>query len=172
MFDWEPAFCHLVVSRHCTVLCCATVCDMPKSASPTQYFLKQDSASLWCSGRELGMFTVYCSSKGFLLWKQPSEENFCWPVLMERDGSGTWWKLCSKTLRANKPEPSVKTGMGTGAVGAGGPCGDVVSHTNPVPLACFAGWKCSSSLPKSVMWQQTDIPLFLAAKATMSWLLS
>lgn len=43
MFDWEPAFCHLVVSRHCTALCCAIACDMQKSALPTQYFLKQDS---------------------------------------------------------------------------------------------------------------------------------
>lgn len=42
VFDWEPAFCHLVVSRHCTALCCAIACDMPKSALPTQYFLKQD----------------------------------------------------------------------------------------------------------------------------------
>lgn len=43
MFDWGPAFCHLVVSRHCTALCCAIACDMPKSALPTQYFLKQDA---------------------------------------------------------------------------------------------------------------------------------
>lgn len=131
MFDWEPAFCHLVVSRHCTALCCAIVCDMLKPASPTQYFLKQDSASLWQWART---WYVYCL---LFLERLPSVEATLWGKLLLAclDGKGWRWHLVEALFKDSqgkqKPESSVKAGMGTGAVGAGGPWGEVVSHANP-----------------------------------------
>lgn len=124
----------------------------------------------WCSRQEFCVFTVYCSWKGFICWKPSSEESFCQLILMRRAGGGILFK-------DSQGKKSRALGKGWYREGVceereGGPCRAVVSHANPVPPACLAKWKCSSSLPKNVMWQHTDIPLFLAAKAARSSVLS
>lgn len=110
-------------------------------------------ASTWC---------VYCSWKGFLHWKTLSEENFCQLILMGKASGGTWRNLCSKTLKGKKSRALGKGWHGEEVCGKieNGLCREVMNRANPVPLACLAKWKRSSSLPKNVMWQHTDFPYF------------
>lgn len=62
------------------------------------------------------MFTDYSSWKGFLSWKQASEENFCWLFLMVRPGGDTWWNIWSEILRVDTTDLMVKAGKVRGAV--------------------------------------------------------
>ena len=173
MFDWEPVFCHLVVSHHCAALRCAIMCAMLKSALPTQRWLKQDSCpdavdkNLVCL-----LFTVL--GKASFVGSHP---------LRKISASLSWWEGLVVALgeisvqRLSREEihslwQRLVQGGGLWREREGGPCRAVVSRANPVPPACLAKWKCSSSLPKNVMWQHADIPLFLAAKAAMSSVLS
>lgn len=170
MFDWEPAFCHLVVSRHCTALCCATACDMPKSALPTQYLLKWDSCPD-AVGKNL-VFTVLgkASSVGSHPLRKISASLSWWEGTVVALGEISVQRLSGEEIHS--PWQRLVRGGGLWREREGGPCRAVVSRANPVPQACLAKWKCSSSLPKNVMWQHTDVPLFLAAKAAMSSVLS
>lgn len=173
MFDWGPAFCHLVVSRHCTALCCAIACDMPKSALPTQYFLKQDACPD-AVGKNLVCLLFTVLGKASSIGSQPqtkiSASLSWWEGPVAALGEMSVQRLSGEEIHSHCQMLAQEGGLWRER--EGGPCRVVVSCANPVPPACLAKWKCSSSLPKNVMWQQTDIPLFLSAKAAMSSVLS
>ena len=100
-------------SLHCVMLCNRV---WHADISLTNTVFSETGLLPWCSEQELGVFTVYCSWKGFLYWKPPSEENFCQLILMGRASGGTWRNLCSKTLGGRNPEPLAKAGAGRGSV--------------------------------------------------------
>lgn len=151
MFDSEPAFCCLVVSHFCTVLCCAITCDTLKSALLPQCFLKWDS---WWHGQEFGVFTVLgkTSSIGSHPLRKISANLSIWERV-----SGATRSLCSKTLWRRNPDSLAKAGVERESVerkkGWSLQSGFEPCKYSATSLPCKIIF--SSSLPKNVMWQHS-----------------